>query len=340
MTTPEFAFLKLAPNRYLCGLGPFTSAAEPPADHEGVAFYRNNFSLTDPAPWKIPASYCEMSDLRDLLPQNGSTPLPEIEWHGLGDGGVRAVFDEILAEIEAGDLEKTVPVLTERGRLREGEPAALVKAIGAAPDEMWGYGFRENGSGMVGVTPEQLFAVSDGVLKTMALAGTAPKHEARDFLNDPKEIREHELVADYLAEKLAKIGTVARGDRTVMDLGTIVHFLTRIEVVLDDPQTDLDELIRLMHPTPALGAYPRGDGALERLMIYRERLDVPVEFGAPFGLWYRGRFESVVAIRNVSWKGDDVFLPSGVGIVQGSRFDREWRELALKRNSVKSLLGV
>ncbi len=340
MTSPEFAFLKLAPNRYLCGWGPFQSVAHRPTEAGAVAFYRNNFTLSYPLPWKIPVRVFETADLRDLLPQNGATPLPEIEWHGLGDSGVRAVFDEILAEIESGALEKTVPVLTERGRLREGEPAALVKAIAAAPDEMWGYGFREKQTGVVGVTPEQLFTVSGGVLKTMALAGTAPRHEAADFLNDVKEIREHELVADYLTEKLQTIGDVTRGERTVMDLGSIVHFLTRIEVNLNDPETDLNELIRLMHPTPALGAYPRGEGALERLMSYRKRLDVPLEFGAPFGVWHDNQFESIVTIRNVSWDGDDVFLPSGVGIVQGSRFDREWRELALKRNSVKSLLGV
>jgi isochorismate synthase EntC len=55
---------------------------------------------------------------------------------------------------------------------------------------------------------------------------------------------------------------------------------------------------------------------------------------------HEGDFQVLVAIRNLSWDGRDVFLPSGVGLVEGSRFDREWRELALKRNSVKSLLGV
>ncbi|MEZ5431131.1 MAG: hypothetical protein R3F31_08125 [Verrucomicrobiales bacterium] len=38
--------------------------------------------------------------------------------------------------------------------------------------------------------------------------------------------------------------------------------------------------------------------------------------------------------------GREVWLPSGCGIIRESRFDREWRELALKRNSVKALLGV
>jgi len=335
----DFAFIQLGRDRYLCGSGPFVSSASPPGGG-GTAFYRNTFDLADPAPWKIPDHVFETGDLRVLLPDNGATPLPQIAWSGLDDIDVKEVFDEILAEIEAGILEKSVPVLTERGILHRGEPAALVKAVAAAPDELWGYGFREGGCGMIGLTPEHLVTVKDGIVETMALAGTAPRHEIGDFHTDPKEIREHELVADYLEKLLEPFGTVERGERGIMDLGPIVHFHTRIRVVLDDPETDLGELVRRAHPTPALGACPRGRGALERLFAYRRKLGVPGEFGAPFGAIHEGRFDSLVAIRNVSWDGRDVFLPSGVGLVKGSRFDREWRELALKRNSVKALLGI
>lgn len=335
----DFAFIKLAPNRYLCGVGPFQSSAEPPTS-EGTAFYRNNFDLSDSKPWKIPARSFETPDLRILLSENGSTPLPEIAWSGLGDADVRGVFDEILAQITAGDLKKSVPVLAERGILHRGEPAALVKAIIAAPETLWGYGYREGGAGMIGATPEQLFTVDGARLETMALAGTAPRHEVDDFPTDPKEIREHELVADYLEELLSPLGDVIREKRTLLDLGSIVHFLTRLKVELQEEDRDLNSLVRRLHPTPALGACPRGEGALRQLVEYRDQLGVPPEFGAPFGSLHKGFFQVLVAIRNISWTGRDVYLPSGVGLVEGSRFDREWRELALKRNSVKSLLGV
>lgn len=336
-----FAFIRWDDGRYFCGEGPFVSRAEPPEDG-APAFYRNNFELSDPEPWKIPAKYFETGDPGSILAQNGSTPLPEIAWSGLGDTDVRGVFDEILRLIDSGELKKSVPVLAERGILHRGEPMALVKAILAAPDALAGYGFVENGSGMIGASPEQLFSVNTetGILETMALAGTAPRHEADSFLDDPKEIREHELVADYLEELLSPLGEVRRGKRTVLDLGSIVHFLTRLEVHLSELDRDLNQLVKSLHPTPALGACPRGDGALQQLVEYRRRLSVPEEFGAPFGAVYEGRFTALVAIRNVSWDGRDVYLPSGIGLVEGSRFDREWRELALKRNSVKSLLGI
>ncbi|HRQ89759.1 MAG TPA: chorismate-binding protein [Bacteroidia bacterium] len=335
----DFAFIQIEPGRYLCGVGPFERRESAPKDG-GTAFYRNRFDLSDPKPWLVPARWFETGDLRVLLPGNGATPLPEIAWSGLGDHDVRGVFDEILGAIEAGTLKKSVPVLTERGILHRGEPVALVKAVNAAPESLWGYGHREGETGVVGATPEKLFTVCDGVLETMALAGTSPRHELNDFPHDPKEIREHELVADYIEELLSPFGKVERDARTLLDLGSMIHFLTRMRVRLDDPGTDLGELVRVLHPTPALGACPRGDGALRQLFDYRRRLGVPEHFGAPFGVLHGGRFQALVAIRNLSWEGRDVFLPSGVGLVEGSRFDREWRELALKRNSVKSLLGV
>jgi len=335
----DFAFVKLAPGRYLCGTGPFRTEDRPPRDGAS-AFYRNDFELSRTRPWLVPARVFETSDLSSLLPGNGAMPLPEIAWSGLGDGDVRGVFDAIIAQIASGRLKKSVPVLTERGILHRGEPAALVKAVAAAPEPLWSYGYREGGRGMVGATPEQLFSVRDGVLESMALAGTAPRHEVEDFPSDPKEIREHELVADYLEEFLSPLGEVEREARSLLDLGSMVHFLTRLRVRLREPEPDYDELVRLLHPTPALGACPRGEGALRELFAYRRQLAVPGEFGAPFGSLHEGAFRALVAIRNVSWDGRDVFLPSGAGLVEGSRFDREWRELALKRNSVKSLLGI
>ena len=334
----DFAFIQIGKGRYLCGWGPFRECDS--LSDEPVAFYRNRFDLSDLQPWKIPNRIFETSDLRSLLPQNGGSQLPEVAWDGLGDSEVREVFDDILRDIESGRIQKSVPVLTERGKLHGGDPAALVKAMSSVPDALCGYGYRRGRRGMIGLSPEILFTLEDGLFCTMALAGTAPRHEIERFPDDDKEIREHELVADYLCDRLAPLGEVRRGKRTVLDLGTIIHFLTNIQVRLDDPNPDLAKLIALMHPTPALGACPRGDGALRQLTAYREKLRVPPEFGAPFGLWYEGKFRVLAAIRHVSWEGKEVRLPSGVGLVRGSRFDREWRELGLKRNSVKALLGV
>jgi menaquinone-specific isochorismate synthase len=132
---------------------------------------------------------------------------------------------------------------------------------------------------------------------------------------------------------------VRREERQLLTLGTIAHFLSSIHVELRE-EPDLNSLIRLMHPTPALGALPRTRPVLDKLRGYRSQLGAPPRFGAPFGAWVNGSFHAVVAIRHVSWSADRVFLPVGCGVIAASVLEKEWRELALKRNSVKRLLGL
>ena len=95
-------------------------------------------------------------------------------------------------------------------------------------------------------------------------------------------------------------------------------------------------LIRKLHPTPALGPLPRTTETMNQLIGWRERLDCPAQFGAPFGVMHDGRFEAVVAIRGIWCDGTRIRIPAGCGIIEASRLVNEWRELRLKRESVKN----
>ena len=53
-----------------------------------------------------------------------------------------------------------------------------------------------------------------------------------------------------------------------------------------------------------------------------------------------GSFEALVAIRMISWRGEEVEVPSGCGVIEESRLVNEWRELRLKRESVRIAFGV
>jgi menaquinone-specific isochorismate synthase len=124
-----------------------------------------------------------------------------------------------------------------------------------------------------------------------------------------------------------------------LELDGLLHFITRLRTELSGPN-DLNRLIRQLHPTPAVGFLPRSDkvGAIHERI--RQQLSPPAAFAAPFGWWHEGTFQAVVAIRQLSWTGSDVFLPAGCGLIRESKFDSEWRELALKRSVVKQLLSL
>lgn len=312
----------------LVGYGPFRRQAMPP--ESGVAFYRNDFALRDPAPWWIP-------DRVEKLENLGQFTAPDIEWMAPEAGGFAEVFREVSQAIDRKVIQKSVPVVTETGVLKSGAAEGLLGGLQNLSPALRPYGWIGKEGGFIGATPEVLFRFFDGRIYTMALAGTARSEEAEIFAVDDKEIREHEFVAQTLIEKLSSLGMVRRKERDILNLGQLIHFRTLIEVELYHHE-EINHLIDHLHPTPALGPLPRTKETMAQLESWRSRLGCPDGFGAPFGLFQEGEFESLVSIRMIAWKGQEFQLPSGCGVIAESRLTNEWRELALKRESVRSLL--
>lgn len=335
----EFALFRLPDGRAWLGEGPFTALAAAPA--AGGAFYINDFDLSDAQPWKVPAKLHAITtgNLAQTLQLNGSLK-PQIQWAKPATEWFKMAFRRIRREVLAKRIEKMVPVLTESGTLIGGDPKRLLEAIMQAPANMWGYAHVKEHGGFLGATPELLFKVQAQQLETMALAGTAKPGNQEAFLTDVKEIEEHEIVVRYLTDQLQSLGVVTRDPRTLCQTSGLVHFQSKLSVHLSQT-ADPGQLVPLLHPTPAVGCLPRDASAIAKLREYRQQLKVPGFFGAPFGFAEAdGTTHIIVAIRGICWEGDQISLPSGCGIVGGSAFDHEWRELRLKREAVLRLLAL
>ncbi|MDP4625001.1 MAG: chorismate-binding protein [Akkermansiaceae bacterium] len=329
------AWLSRRDGTVVIGYGPFTPAEEAPVD--GVAFYKRDFALSEEMPWQIPASYERMT-VDEFRQKNGGAGSSDILWEIPDAMPFSFVFQEIMGCIRQGQIEKTVPVVTECGTVGGAVADMITAAMASQIAPLQSYGWVSEEDGFAGATPELLFKLDGLKLETMALAGTARQDDEAVFGVDEKEIREHEYVAQTLVAKLLDLGSLNRREREVLRLGSIVHFLTGISVELEAEQ-DPARLLRRLHPTPALGPLPRTDQTMALLNGWRKRMDCPKEFGAPFGVWDCGEFEAVVAIRGIWWNGQDVMLPAGCGIIEASRLVNEWRELRLKRDAVKRFLG-
>jgi menaquinone-specific isochorismate synthase len=331
------AWLARRDGTVVVGYGPFREAESPPAS--GVAFFKRSFCEMDQLPWQIPHRVEQLGLQQFHEKFSSHSGKLQIDWETPDAMPFSLVFQEIMGCIGQGLIEKTVPVVTERGRARGGVSLnpSIVAAMSSQHAPLHSYGWVNEDSGFAGATPELLLSMRDLHLETMALAGTARQEDEAVFGVDEKEIREHEYVAQTLVAKLLDLGQLKRKEREVMRLGSIVHFLTGISVELESPQ-EPRRLLRRLHPTPALGPLPRTDQTMAMLGEWRERLGCPAEFGAPFGVWDHGAFEAVVAIRGLWWKGNEILLPAGCGIIEASRLVNEWRELRLKREAVKRFL--
>ncbi len=328
------AWLARRDGSVLIGHGPFEESACAPTS--GVAFYLQDFALSEAAPWKTP-SRIERITAKELAERFSDAPPLACEWEPLDAAPFSVIFQEVMSCIHSGVFEKTVPVVTECGKSWQPPGKSVIAAMTRQSAPLYSYGWVHQDSGFAGATPELLFSLSGSHLETMALAGTARSEDREVFAVDEKEIREHEYVAQTLVSKLLDLGSVERLSREILDLGPIVHFLTTIALEL--PATlPAEDLLRRLHPTPALGPLPRTGETLGRLLEWRQRLCCPQQFGAPFGLWDEGRFDAIVAIRGIWWEGLNLTLPAGCGIIEASRLVNEWRELRLKREAVKRFL--
>ncbi len=321
------------PDRRIEARGPFQSSALPAPDR--LAFYVNDFALSHATPWQIPhlAGLCQDSPLPaapDVFPAR---------WDPPGQAAFQAVFTDAMRAIRQRQLLKVVPVSNATARINADPAPALHQLLHPARIAGMGHAaaWCTGTGGFATITPEVLFELSGTRLTTMALAGTVDAQHEADLRQGPKLAREHEIVVDELHRRLANLGRVSLTAREVVPLGNVRHLRTTLTVDLPNaPQGQaLNDLIHLLHPTPALGISPRTPETLAQLSGYRARCGVPDAFGAPFGVAWPGGAVFLVAIRGLFWQDHTLHLPAGGGLVAGSVFENEWAELELKRNWVR-----
>ena len=223
--------------------------------------------------------------------------------------------------------ERTVTALAER------YPACFVFQFESGP-VTW-----------LGASPERLVSLADGVARADSLAGSCRRGttEAEDLalgeqlLHDPKEREEHAFVVEAIAGSLAPYtrSLEHEAEPAVMKLANIQHLHTPVTAMVK-PGTTILDLVRAMHPTPAVGGWPRAEAldAIRRL----EQMDRGW-YGAPIGwLDFKGNGEFAVALRSALITGGDATLFAGAGIVADSEPEREVAEIGLKFRPLEEAL--
>lgn len=282
----------------------------------------------------------EVATLRSLLQAHVSeAPLAASSFLPPSFEKFQESFQAIQGKIHRGEIEKAVPVVFSQSPAvpTPAQRAAMISQALEAHPELYVFGYWDGDSGIIGATPEILFHLQEKQLKTMALAGTHSRAEAEALLRDPKELKEHQLVIKDIKERLEKLGWVKVYDTHVAEFGILAHLRTLIEVEISD--VTIEDLVKRLHPTAALGVFPRNYGlGWMQSLPYQDQRGV---FGAPM-IFSLSRSESIalVAIRCLQWSENGSQIGTGCGLVESSDLQKEWRELALKRESVMKVLGL
>lgn len=327
----------------LVGWGPRTWHTIPQEGIRQVQFYFPDYFLNDTKPWfeHKHSAAVQSSELLSMLQPYG-VGTQSIQW----ENSWQTTFKEALIELKemflAGEMSKAVPYIYETANKKMDVGRSLASLIAySAKSTVHPYGFWDESKGMLGATPEVLFVHSnDNTLKTMACAGTrSVKEDISNLFTDPKELYEHRLVVEGIVESLEPFGHVVTGDLKLLTLPHLAHLVTPIQVKLRS-KPSLDEVVRALHPTPAVGAFPKKQGKCW-LEAYQKKIDRR-RFGAPAGYFLPANKKSgvYVAIRNVQWENSRMYLAAGCGIVPESDFDKEWGEINLKLKAIKEMLAL
>ncbi len=203
-------------------------------------------------------------------------------------------------------------------------------------------------SGFVGASPELLISRKESHLRSLPLAGTVARSGNDDvdtllvqsMLESTKERNEHAITASWVGETLAKFCSALSIPKSpsVISLRNVSHLATDIRGVIDSDIHDpgILDIVRVLHPTPAIAGYPvsKSIEILSAIELY------PREFySGPVGWCDRnGNGDFVVGIRSAFIQENTARLYAGVGIVSNSDPIRELAETQLKLQAVLSAI--
>lgn len=197
-----------------------------------------------------------------------------------------------------------------------------------------------------GVSPERLLKISDGIVETESLAGSIKRSRSKEedlflseqLLNSDKNLHEQQLVTDYITAKLEKYteNISFNGGPELVKLENIQHLKTQFKARLKKDKFFCD-LIRELHPTPAVCGFPK-EAALN-FILKNEGYERGLYSGIAgwFNLFEEGEF--AVAIRSALINKKKLYAFSGCGIVEGSDAESEYEETEIKLKPILTIFG-
>jgi salicylate biosynthesis isochorismate synthase/menaquinone-specific isochorismate synthase len=202
-----------------------------------------------------------------------------------------------------------------------------------------------DGTAFAGASPELLIsrygtrAYAQPMAGSVARGATEADDEnlAEKLRASSKDAVEHELVSRFVVDSLRPFArSVAASPPEVVRFTNIQHLATAVSAELSYPPADVLELAAALHPTPAVGGWPRdaADGIIDDL----ESMERGWYAGAVGWTDSTGDGEFAVALRcGLLWE-DGARLYAGVGVMPDSDPARELEETDLKFKALLSAL--
>ncbi len=184
----------------------------------------------------------------------------------------------------------------------------------------------------LGASPEILLQQSAENYITVALAGT--KKTSTGSLFTSKEEEEQNIIKESIEHTLASHHIQSHSSqRENFDTGGLTHLKTTI--AFKAPGGSRLNLSEELHPTPAVGGFPRKEAV--HFILQNENYAREIYAGY-IGPIHKNSLSLFVHIRCMQWLPDYALLYAGAGITSGSEAEAEWEETENKMKIISDVL--
>ena len=254
---------------------------------------------------------------------------------------------DVTARIQQQEAQKVV-IARSLALTFENKPTStqVLSHVKQQQPESYLFGFEHEDALFFGASPERLVKVENGQAYSSCVAGSIRRgataeedeHLGATLLADDKNRGEHHYVVEMISDIFEQTCTdvIVPSGPKLLKIRDIQHLFTPVEGQMREGATIL-QLVKLLHPTPALGGVPR-EAAMD-IIRSCETMDRGL-YAAPIGwLDAEGNGEFAVAIRSALLTGETAHLYAGGGIVAHSEPQSEYEETLVKFRPMLRALG-
>jgi len=186
----------------------------------------------------------------------------------------------------------------------------------------------------MGATPEQLVKINQNQFETVALAGTQLYSE--NVIWAIKEIEEQQFVTDYIITKVKdKVNNLIVSDAKIVKAGNLAHLKSFISGELT-PDFQANDLIKALHPTPAVCGLPK-EQAID-FILKNEGYNRKYYAGFLGEYNKDNQTDLFVNLRCLEVENDVVNIYVGCGITKDSNPEKEFIETENKSMTMRNVL--
>ena len=253
------------------------------------------------------------------------------------------IVKKALEKIKTHELQKVVVSREELLDISEFDLVELYKKLLSSYKNAFVYVWFHPMVGLwLGATPETLLNIEGTSFKTMSLAGTQVDVQNKPLIWKSKELEEQQLVTNFIENQLVDIAINLKTDKTeTVKAGNLLHLRTKVSGDLNN-SSNLEELIRALHPTPAVCGLPR---KLARTFLFEnENYDRSFYTGFLGELNLQDSKDVVkssslfVNLRCMRIQNNKATIFVGGGITKDSNASNEWEETVSKAKTMKRML--